>query len=509
MSDLLIGVDLGTSAIKATLFNASGKSVVHATRQVSLYQPAPGVAEQDGNEYYQLTLSAIHELIRRSDVPRTSVAAITFDGQMGGAIGIDREWQALTPWYPSGLDNRIQPLLEKMLMTAGNRIYELSGALPVTAPRILWWRETHPLLYRRIDKVLVLANYVAGRLAGLKADDAFIDPSYLCWYGFSDVINRAWSDELLHLFDVPLAKLPRIVSPKTVIGHLKKTAADACGLVSGIPLVAGVGDAVAGFLGAGVVESGQLIETAGTFNGFGLCLDQYLCETRHGMLQTVAGPLSDNHWYSVMYITGAGLTHRWFVEEFGFGPPPADDVAFQTLDVAASQLLPGSEGLLFIPHLLGRVCPSDPDVRGAWVGFSWTHKKAHFYRAMLESIAYDLAQALNVIREYYPDLTFRDVRIVGGGSKSDLWNQIRADVLGLPYLRLQSDNLNPLGCAIIGGHAVGIYANMAATAQQFSETIDRFEPRPDHHQQYQAYVKLYQGAFDKMRDLYGDLITLG
>lgn len=504
--DCLIGVDLGTSVVKTTLFDLEGTAIADAIRETALHQPGPGLAEQQGDDFYKATLDTIREVVEAGKLAPTAVAAIAFDGQMAGAIGIDRQGQALTPWYPSALDNRYQPYLEQMVKQAGDRLVELNGALPFMAPRMLWWKQEHPDLFRRIHKVLILGNYVAGRMAGLSADESFIDPSYLSWIGLSDTADRAWSTELAEMFDLPLEKLPRIVPATTVIGHLTAEAARRCGLASGVPLVAGAGDQVASCLGAGLVEAGQLIDGAGTFSVLATCLDRFLADTRYGMLQSLAAPLSDSHWYPMMYISGGGLTHRWFRDQFGGEEKrqaeSGSGSAYGLLDAQAAELSPGSEGLLFIPHLVGRSCPSDPAVRGTWAGFTWTHEKPHFYRAVLEAIAYDYAEALAVIRDYFPDASFSEVRVIGGGANSDLWNQIKADVLGLPYVRLSREDVAALGCAVMAGHAVGIYPDLAETAAKFAQTTSRVEPRPDYHRHYQDYVAAYRQAFDQLRGLY-------
>jgi xylulokinase len=499
----LIGVDLGTSVVKTTLFDTDGVALADATRDASLDQPSPGQAEQSGDEFYFATLDTIAEVVARTQILPTTVAAIAFDGQMAGAIGIDRDWNALTPWYPSALDARYVPYVTKMAERAGDRLVALNGSLPFMAPRMMWWKEQYPELYRRIDKVLILANYVAGRLGQLSAADAFMDPSYLTWIGLSDTARRAWSPELAELFDLSLGKLPRIVPATSIIGHLSREAANRCGLVQGIPLVAGAGDQVAGCLGAGLVESGQLVDVAGTFPVLATCLNHFLADTHHGMLQPLAGPLGDDHWYPMMYISGGGLTHRWFRDQFA-----DDDETFHDLDAQAAELPPGSQGLLFIPHLVGRACPRDPNVRGAWLGFTWTHKRPHFYRAVLESIAYDYAEALAVVREYFPDVSFSEVRVIGGGAKSELWNQIKADVLGLTYARLAREDLAALGCAIMAGHAVGIYPDMAKIARNLATTVHQVQPRIDQHQRYQPYVVAYRSAFDDLRGLYSQLAPL-
>ena len=510
--DYLIGVDLGTSVVKTTLFDTTGRALADATRETTLNQPAPGRAEQRGEDFYAATLDTIREVIDKTGTPPAAVAAVTFDGQMAGAIAIDRDWNALTPWYPSALDNRYQPYIEPMQKAAGDKLVALNGSLPFMAPRILWWQDQQPDLYRRIYKVLILANYVAGRMANLSADDAFIDPSYLTWVGVSDTAHRAWSEELAEACGIPLEKLPRIVSSISVVGRLSTEAATACGLAAGTPLVAGAGDQVAGCLGAGLVESGQLVDVAGTFPVLATSLNEYFADTHHNMLQPLAGPISSDHWYPMMYISGGGLTHRWYRDEFANEEKQqaatAGTSAYQLLDAQAADIPPGAEGLLFIPHLVGRACPSDPAVRGAWLGFTWTHKKPHFYRAVLESMAYDYAAALAVVREYIPDVHFSEVRVIGGGANSNLWNQIKADVLGVPYVRLQREDVAALGCAIMGGHAVGIYPDLAGTAAQFAHTVSRVEPQPAQHQHYQSYVQAYIQAFDQLRGLYTTLTTL-
>lgn len=502
--DYLIGVDLGTSVVKTTLFDTAGVALADAARPAALHQPSPGVAEQNGDDFVGAALETIREVVDKAGVRPGGVAAIAFDGQMAGAIGIDYRWNPVTPWYPSALDARYLPYQARMREMAEDRLVSLTGSLPFMAPRMMWWREEQPGLYRRIAKVLMLANYVAGKLAGLRADDAFIDPSYLTWIGLSDTARRKWSPELADLFDLPLEKLPDIIPAITVIGHLGAEAAATCGLAAGTPLVAGAGDQVAGCLGAGLVESGQLVEVAGTFPVLATCLDRFLADSRFGMLQPLAGPLGDDHWYPMMYISGGGLTHRWFRDQF-----KAEGLnSYLALDEQAAAIPPGSEGMLFIPHLVGRACPPDPNIRGAWLGFTWTHTRAHFYRALLESIAYDFAEALEVVRSYFPDAIFSEVRIIGGGAKSALWNQIKADVLGLPYVRLRREDVAALGCALLAGAAVGVYPDLAAAARQFAATAGRVEPRPGYHEHYRPYVATYRQVFDHTRPVFDRLTPL-
>ena len=514
--EYLIGVDLGTSAVKAGLYDTDGNLVAAETQPAPLHQPAPGVAEQDAEEFAAAAAASIGAVMSRARAAPAQVAGIACDGQMGGAMGVDRRFQPLTPWYPSGLDGRYLPHQQQMAARAGARLIELCGDLPIMAPRMLWWRQEAPERYRRIAKVVTLAGYVAGRMAGLTAEQAFVDPSYLTWIGLNDTARHRWSPELAEATGLGadgLARMPRIVASTEVVGRLSREAAAACGLTPGVPVVAGAGDQAAGFLGAGMVAPGQLIDVAGTFPVFGICLGDYFADLDTRMLKPIASPLGAGTWYSVMYINGGGLTHRWFADQFA-GPAPApapdtaDGAAFQELDAAAAELPPGADGLLCVPHLMGRACPNEPDTRGAWVGFTWTHRRPHFYRALLESVAYEYALAHRALRAALPALPAGTVRVIGGGAASELWNRIKADVLGLPYARLGLPDSPTLGSAIIAGHAVGIFPDMAATARRIAQPGEPLAPDAAAHRRYRPCVAAYREALRHLAGAYSALADL-
>ena len=512
----LIGVDLGTSVVKAGLYDAEGGLVAQAARPAPLRQPAAGIAEQDGEEFVAAAAAAMREVMSRAGGPAAAqVAGVAFAGQMGGAMAVDRRFRALTPWYPSGLDGRYLPHQQELAERAGPRLIELCGDLPIMAPRMLWWRRESPERYRRIAKVVTLAGYVAGRMAGLQADRAFVDPSYLTWVGLGDTARHRWSEELAEVTGLGgggLARMPRIVPATEVVGHLAREAATACGLADGIPVAAGAGDQPAGFVGAGLVDDGQLIDVAGTFPVFGVCSGRYFADHDSRMLKPIASPLGAGAWYSMMYINGGGLTHRWFAEQFGLPASDADaaagGAAFAELDAAAGQVAPGSDGLFCVPHLMGRACPNEPEVRGAWVGFTWTHGRAHFYRALLESVAYEYALACRALRAAAPEAVLGEVRVIGGGAASDLWNRIKAAVLGLPYVRLALPDAATLGSAIVAGHAAGLIPDMAAAARRVARPGACYLPDANAHRRYRACVDAYCAVLREFGGAYAALADL-
>ena len=506
----LIGVDIGSSSTKAALFDAQGNALADGRRTNRLAQPRAGTAEYDGRQLLQAAYEAIREVVVKSQVPPQDVAAICFDGMISGTLGIDADGDPTTP-YTTTLDLRFAPQLNWVMDHLHAAIREKTGSgQPTVAPKMMWIRDEFPDVYRRTAKFVTVTGYVANKMAGLRADEAFVDHTHLWATGLSDTQNYAWSEELCSAMGLPAEKLPRIVEPARVIGGLCRRAAEAVGLVEGTPIVAGAGDQSAGFVGAGVTRPNRMGDAAGTYPVISLCTDQFRPDLDNEMAEIVASAIS-GLWNPVSIIIGGGLTHRWFQETFA-GIDEVDEQgdaeAYRALDEAAAALAPGSERLLFIPHLGGRACPTRTNYRGLWIGFTWTHTRAHFFRALLEAIAYDQSLALQSLQAAHPESKVREVLVYGGGSRSGLWNQIKADVLGLPYVRLDRDDVATLGAAIIAGFAVGLYDDMAETADRFAVRSRRFEPRADVHQFYKPYAAFYEHLIERLDPTYDDLADL-
>lgn len=496
----LIGIDLGTSTVKGALFDEQGVPVAEARRDIPL-EGKEGEAEQDPYAFLTATLEIIRQLVATPNVPKGSVAGLCLDGQMGGAMAVDANLEPLTAWYPSSLNTAYLPLQGRLYEHFSERdIISRSGSQPILGAWLLKWRET-PAVWQKLDKVMLLANWVAGRLAGHKGEHAFTDPSYLTWTGLADTQKRIWSPEILSALELDEQVLPRIVEASAVVGFVTDKVAGQTGLQQGTPIVAGVGDQVAGFIGAGVVYPGQLIDVSGTFPVFGGCLGQYTPDPQRKMLKPLAAP--DGRWYSMMYISGGGLTHDWLRNLLTEDPD-----GFTKLMDAAASLPPGAGTLLAVPHFLGRACPDDATMRGAFLGLSWHHGKAHLYRALLEAVAYDYAQALSILQRQLGDAYFGDVTVIGGGAKNQLWNQIKSDVLGIPYTSVEAELATPLGSAIIAGHGVGLFEQVARTAQTFVQHRNQAKTTvvdPVRYERYKPFVRSYAKALETLKTINEDL----
>ncbi len=491
----LVGVDLGTTATKAALVREDGAVLAEAHVPTRLIQPRPGHVEQDPSELLESAVRAIRQVLEQSGVSPGDVAGVAFSGQMAGILLVDEQWEPVIP-YDSWLDTRCTPQVQRMKQHA-ERIVELSGGPPTYShgPKILFWMHEHPEVFARARKVIMPAGYVAGVLAGLSAEEAFIDPTYLHFSCLSDTKQGQWSDELCDMFDIPSSILPRIVEPWQIVGRLTLRGAIETGLRAGTPVVAGAGDQAAAMLGAGVVAPGMAYDAAGTASVLAVCIPSFAPDVKHQALLT-ARMVPAGLWYTIGYINGGGLNLQWFRDMLrGIAGDAALD--YRQLDRWAAEVEPGARGLFFVPHLGGRVCPNQPDVRGAWIGLTWTHSLAHAYRALLESVAYEYAIYLSIQRELAPEATLYQVRVVGGGARSDLWNQIKADVLGIPYVRLNRADVGALGTAILAGYGVGVFADWEEAVRRFVHEVQRFEPDPEVTRRYAARAAFYRALLEE------------
>jgi xylulokinase len=513
MSTYLIGVDIGTMGTKVTIYDVEGNVVAEGFEESKIRYPKPGWVEQDTEDFYTSSVSTIRKCIEKSKINPKDVAGIAIDGQMGGICTIDKDWNPVTH-YDHWLDVRCQQYVDMERQKYGDLITKIVGMPPSTvshAPKMLFWKNENPKIFEKVYKWVEPNVYVAGKMAGLKGDDAYIDYTQLAWSGLSDTEKFRWSEEICELLDIPVDKLPKIIEPWKIIGEVTAETAKESGLRKGIPIAAGAGDQAANFLGAGVTESGMAIDVSGTAAISCFTVDRFVPDLKYKTLVIMKAVVS-KLWHAMAVISGAGLCLRWFrdsiaqkekaeAEKEGINP-------YRLFDEKASKINPGSDQLLFVPHLGGRMCPSNPKIRGAWLGFTWAHQKDHFYRAILEGIAYEISYHLEVLKNVYPEVKITEVRAIGGGSKSNIWNQIKADVLNLPYIQLNREAFETLGSAVIAGYATGLFKDIPFTIKKFVKPIKIFQPRPKYHNYYKRYAQLYLNLIKNLETIYDDLFEI-
>lgn len=483
MTQYFMAVDLGTSFIKAGIYDPQGRCVTAAEAKTAAQRVGAGGFIQSGD----MLLAAVLKCMRRSAQGLGApgrIAAVAFTGQMAGVIGTDENWKDITSWSCS-LDTRYLPWAKAMAEIYRGHAGEISGTCaPLMAPKIAWLREEFPEEAAKVSKYMLLSSYILGRLGGQKAEGAVIDDSLIGWTGLADLCARQWSGELCRLFDIDRELLPRIVSSDTVCGYLTEEAAGETGLFPGTPLVIGAGDKVAGCIGAGIRKPGDMVFEAGSYGGFSCVVEDYRRNRTRNYYDGICCP---EGFLAHKYIPGSGMALGWFLEQFGGSD------SFEEMEKKAACLEIGCGGLMAIGLLGGSAMPFDSSLKGMWMGFDLSHRTEHFYRALLESYSYDLALTIDSVEEAYPELEPQGLTMTGGGAKSALWAQMIADVTGKTVYRRRSNDASLRGAALLAQRGVGAAGWNAGAAPDFREETGMVHiPDQNAHVRYQRYKERYE-----------------
>jgi xylulokinase len=290
--------------------------VAEATLEVPIYYPKPGVVEQENDDFYRTAAQTVKDCLAKSGIDPRQVAAIAFDSQMAGIGTVDEDFNPATR-FDSWLDMRCQPHIEYINREHGDQVTRLTGCPPTCnhGSKHLWWKEEQPQAYRRIAKFVTPAGYVAGKMVGLRGEDAFMDYTFIHFSGCSDAARGAWSDELVDAMGFDRDKLPRIVEPWFVVGEVSQAAAAEFGLAPGTVVAAGCGDTAASALGGGITRAGMLFDVAGTAAVLAGCTDQYVADVENRALLTMRSVIP-GLWNPLAYIAGGGIALRWFRDQF-------------------------------------------------------------------------------------------------------------------------------------------------------------------------------------------------
>jgi xylulokinase len=494
----LIGVDIGTQGTKAILFSEDGKCIAQGFQKSNLVYKENGAIEEVPEEQVDAVCNSIAECISKSAIPKNKIAAISISGQMAGIIGIDKTGNSITP-YDSWLDTRCSYYINKMQQEAGLEIQEKTGNYPSYnhGPKILWWKYEHPYVYDKIAAFVQPAGYASLRLCGLDAAAAFIDRTYLHFSGFANNQLNIWDEGLCKQFDVDIKKLPAIVEPVSIVGKLEKNMSNRCGLMEGTPVIAGCGDTVASFLSVGATSNGICVDVAGTASVFATTTNTFIIDKEHKILGCGQSAIK-GLWHPYAYINGGGMNLEWFVKQLDAININHSNISFDKLNEDAFKLISKEDDPYFIPHLGGRVCPSQPHLRGAWVNLNWTHSFTHLYKAVMEGVALEYGVYSNILKKASPQYLPSEVRTIGGGSKSNLWNQIKADALGIPVTRLIREDGAPLGAALIAGCGVGLFSDLNTTAEKWIATSCKTEPNKLMKELYTKRIRKYMQIIDAL-----------
>ncbi len=500
---LLIGLDVGTTSVKAGLYEPSGRQLAAAGEEYRLDHPGPDRAELDPEVYWTATQAAIGRVLATPGADRDAVAAIAVSSQGETAIAVDADGRPLAPalvW----LDNRAADEAGEI----GERfddatIYAVTG-VPSMAPtwtacKILWWRRHEPEVFARARAFLLVEDFVLQRLTGRFVTDG----SVACTSLLFDIVARRWWEPMLDTLGIGPERLPQPVEPGAVVGGLTPAAAEALGLPRSVLVVAGGMDQSAGAVGVGNIGPRVVSESSGGALTLQASVD------RHGADPTRQTPVyihsvPELYLYCPVCPTG-GMALTWFRNEFGVEEVARagreGGSAYDLLTALAAPIAPGADGLTMLPHLMGAFSPEyEPGARGAFYGFTLHHGKGHFVRAVLEAVAFMLRRNLELLAGAGAEA--REIRSHGGGARSPLWNQIKADTCGLPVVTLRGEDAAIRGDAMLAGVAAGVYSDLNEATTAMVSVSERYAPDPRAHEAYDVAYARYIDLFEALRPLY-------
>lgn len=461
---LLLGLDIGTSATKGVLLDATGRVVAEHTIGYRFDVPRAGWCEQDPETWWQAARGVLRALSAAATV---APSALGLTGQMHGSVFLDAHGRAIRPallWNDqrtAGACRQIESVV------GGERLRRITGNPALTgfqAPKLLWLRDSEPAHWQRVRHVLLPKDFIRFRLIGELATDASDASGTL----LLDLRSRRWSAELLDALALPPSWLPTVLEGPEFTGRVHAEAAAATGLAAGTPVVAGAGDNAAAAVANGIIEPGSGLVSVGT-SGAIFAPTAGAVPDPTGALHAFCHCIPDGyHLLGAMLSAGGSL--QWAVEVLSDPAADRDDRYIRLLEAAAAAP-PGAEGLYFLPYLAGERTPHmDPDARGAWIGLSLAHGRGHLVRAVLEGVAFGLRDALRRLEalEQAPPV----LRLAGGGLRNWLWRDILTAVLDRP-VRLDTAPRGPaVGAAMLAAVGGGVHASVAAA-------VEAMVPEPD------------------------------
>jgi xylulokinase len=476
-----------------------GRVVASATAEHAPFASTQiGWAEQQPDDWWAACTVAVPRALERAGLRGDDIACLGLSGQMHGAVMLDESGRVVRPaliWCDVRTDRQCRELTEKI---GAERLIQLTcnPALPnFTLTKFLWVRENEPENWKRVRAVMLPKDYVRYQLTGDRATDMADASGTL----LLDVANRRWSNEMLEAAEIDRDLLPALYESPDVCGKVSARAAAATGLKTGTPVVAGAGDQAAGATGMGIVMPGAVSATIGT-SGVVFAATDAPALDRKGRLHTFCHAIP-GRWHMMGVTQAAGLSLRWFRDQFGAGTDDGQD-PYERLTEEAATAPPGCNGLLFTPYLMGERTPHlDPRARGAFVGLTASHTRADVIRAILEGVAFSLRDTFSIFGEM--NVPVRSVRLGGGGARSALWRQIQADVYGHEIEVVEAEEGAAYGAALLAGVGARMWASVDEACVSVVRVAKRVRPDAEAvatlNKNYAAYRRVYGAT----RDIFG------
>jgi xylulokinase len=480
-----LGIDVGTGSTRALLIDEGGTvRAAQSAPHEPMYMERPMWAEQRPENWWYAAQLAIRSVLSNADISGVDVRGISLSGQMHGLVLLDQNGEVVRPaliWC----DQRSQAQVDAINKSVGNENVVAYTANPVltgfTLPKLLWVRDHEPALFARVRHVLLPKDYLRYKLTDASGTALF------------NVVERRWSFEMADRLGIDKNVLPRVHESVELSGKISRVAAAATGLIEGTPVFGGAGDQAASAIGNGIVEPGIVSCTIGTSGVVFAHMQspRYDLKGRvHSFCHAVPGA-----WHVMGVTQGAGLSLQWFRNQLA----PGTD--YDTLTAEAASAEPGSQGLFWLPYLMGERTPHlDASARGGWIGLTAKHTRADLIRSIVEGVSYSLKDCLDIVESL--GVTVTSVRASGGGAKSGFWRQLLADIFGKRVTVLETEEGSAYGAALLALAGTSKDSSITAICKRSVREVASFDPRPEQLARYTRGHLIYQSLYPSLRGFY-------
>jgi len=488
---LFLGIDVGTGGTRALVIDEGGRIVSSATEDHQPFaSPQIGWAEQNPADWWRACSVSVRKALAAAHVSGDQIACVGLSGQMHGAVLLDAQARVVRPaliWCDVRTEKQCRDLTAKI---GSSRLIQLTcnpALANFTVTKCLWVRENEPANWSRVRWVMLPKDYVRFQLTGERAIDVADASGTL----LLDVAHRRWSKDMLEAVEMDESMLPTLFESQEICGRISGAGAEATGLRSGTPVVAGAGDQAAGSIGIGVVSPGMVSATIGTSGVVFAATDAPALDPG-GRLHTFCHAVP-GRWMVMGVTQAAGLSLRWFRDQFGARLGDHQE-SYESLMIEAAKAPAGCDGLLWAPYLMGERTPYlDANARGALIGLTASHTRAHVIRAILEGVAFSLRDTFTIFHEI--NVPVKTIRLGGGGARSALWRQIEADTYGQPVETVAAEEGAAYGAAILAGVGAGAWPSVDAACDAVVRVAGSTSPNPRDRvvveKAYERYRRIY------------------
>ncbi|UCF99711.1 MAG: hypothetical protein JSV89_09260 [Spirochaetaceae bacterium] len=493
--------DVGTTSVKAALFDTRGRLLSKSIQNYSLDTPQVDWYEVDPMVYWQAVMRGFRETITGSGVDPKRIRALCGCSQGETVVFLDKKDRSLRPaivW----IDNRAREETEELkARISSEEFYRSTGCVEIepswSALKIAWLKKHEAENFRNVDKIMPVEDYIVYTLTG-----RFLStPTLMHSTGLFDIqAGTYWSKTVspLQIED----KLPQIVEVGSIVGALKPSLADELGLSRETVVVKGAMDQTLSAVGAGNIHPGIVTETTGTALAIGVTADSV--EAIHANSLAHQPHAVPGKYLILPYAQTSGVLYKWFRDVFAGAEVRAagdPEKAYEELNRLAATAPAGCDGLVLLPFFAGAYIPeNDMYAKGVWYGITLKHDRGHFARSILESVGYMLRKILEMIQA--ANIEMEEVRSMGGAARSDLWLQIKADICGLPMVRMLEEETSVLGCAILSAVAVKDYGNIEEAVAAMVKTGKTFLPDSGHRDCYDHRFQLYRQLYETLKPVF-------